>query len=118
MRFLVDACAGRQLAKWLHGQGHDVLFSDDLGADPGDQALLQYAAAEDRVLVTIDMDFGELIFVHRVAHAGLVRLPDVPLAKRIALLAGVLQQHQAALEMRAVVTVRGQRIRISHRLSP
>ena len=60
MRFLVDACAGRRLAKWLHSQGHGALFSDDLGTDPGDQALLQYAAAENRVLVTIDMDFGEL----------------------------------------------------------
>ena len=60
----------RRLAGWLRSQGHDALFSDELGTDPGDQALLEYAARENRVLVTIDMDFGELIFVHRVPIRG------------------------------------------------
>ena len=68
--------------------------------------------------MTIDMDFGELIFLHRMPHAGLVRLPDVPMEKRIALLAEVLQQYREALEVRAVITVSGQRIRISYPLLP
>ena len=63
MRFLVNACAGRRLAIWLRREGHDAIFSDDLGPDPGDLALIEYAAAEHRALVTIDMDFGELVFV-------------------------------------------------------
>ena len=84
MRFLVDRCAGHRLAEWLRSQGHDVLESPDLGPDPGDRALLERAASEGRILVTIDTDFGELVYVEEVPHAGLVRLPDVPVEQRIA----------------------------------
>ena len=113
MRFLVDRCAGRRLAEWLRGQGHDVFESRELSTDPGDRALLERAAAERRILVTIDTDFGELVYVHAVPHAGLVRLPDVPAERRIALMAEVLETHRRALKIQAVVTIRGDRIRIS-----
>ena len=113
MRFLVDACAGKQLADWLVDRGHDVLFIDELGADPGDRALLDLAVAEGRVMVTIDMDFGELVFLHDVAHAGLVRLPDVPVVERVALMREVLTKCGDALSQRAIVTASAQRIRIT-----
>ena len=78
MRFLIDRCAGRHLGDWLSSQGHDVVESRELGPDAGDRALLEHAAAEERILVTIDTDFGELVYVGEIPHAGLVRLPDVP----------------------------------------
>ena len=60
--------------------------------DPGDRALLELANAESRVLVTIDTDFGELIFLHQMAHTGLVRLPDVPAHRRIELMAEIISR--------------------------
>ena len=113
MRFLVDRCAGRLLAAWLRSEGHDVLEAHALGPDPGDAALLERANAEGRVLVIIDTDFGELVYLHDVRHAGLIRLPDVPPERRIALMAELVERHRPALETGAVVTIRGQRIRIS-----
>ena len=79
-------------------QDHDVLESRDLGQDPGDRTLLEYAATDGRILVTIDTDFGELVYVGNVPHAGLVRLPDVPAERRIALMAEVPDRHRQALE--------------------
>ena len=64
--------------------------------------------------MTIDTDFGELIYVQSTPHAGLVRLPDVPAEQRIALLAELLDRHSPALEAKAVVTIRGGRVRISY----
>ena len=113
MRFLVDRCAGRRLAESLRSGGHDVLEARTLGPDPGDRALLERAESLDRVLVTIDTDFGELIYLHDVAHAGLVRLPDVPAERRIALMEEVVERYGDALDERAMVTIRGGRIRIS-----
>lgn len=113
MRFLVDRCAGRLLAKWLRKKGHDTLEARQLGPDPGDRALLVRAEAENRIPITIDTDFGELIYLDRVPHAGLVRIPDVSAEKRIELLGQVIEYHWQALEARAVVTIRGDRIRIS-----
>jgi predicted nuclease of predicted toxin-antitoxin system len=94
MRFLVDRCAGRRLADWLRSKGHDAAESRDRGPDPGDRILLQWAAAEGRVLVTIDIDFGELVFVEGMPHCGLVRLPDVIAEARIALMQQVLERHE------------------------
>jgi predicted nuclease of predicted toxin-antitoxin system len=82
VKFLVDRCAGRRLAAWLRDQGHDCAESRTLGRDPGDQALLDLAVAEGRILVTIDTDFGELVFRHGASHTGVVRLPDVPASAR------------------------------------
>lgn len=113
MRFLVDRCAGRRLAESLRGSGHDVVEARTLGPDPGDRALLELAQSAGRVLITIDTDFGELIHLHDVPHAGLVRLPDVPAERRIALMLDVIERHASALDERAVITIRGGRIRIS-----
>ncbi len=113
MRVLVDRCAGRRLAEWLRSGGHDVLDAPELGLDPGDRALLERAAVEGRVLVTIDTDFGDLIYLHGVAHAGLVRLPDVPMQQRIVIMGQVIAHHQGALESGAVLTIREGRIRVS-----
>lgn len=113
MRFLVDGCVGRRLAEWLRVIGHDVIEADRLGPDPGDIALLEMAASADRIFVTIDTDFGELIYRHGQSHTGLVRLPDVPSEQRIALLDDAIQRYGSELQNRAIVTIRGARVRIS-----
>jgi predicted nuclease of predicted toxin-antitoxin system len=113
VKFLVDRCAGRRLAEWLRQQKHDVVESRERGPDPGDRVLLAWAAAEGRILVTMDKDFGEFIFAEGSRHYGLVRLPDVPADKRIALMEKVLATHASDLAAQGVVTVRGGRIRIS-----
>ena len=113
MKFLIDRCAGFRLAQWLRDQGHDVVESRERGPDPGDRVLLEWAAAEGRVLVTMDKDFGEFLFVENVSHSGLVRLPDVPANNRITLMKKVLADHSEELSQRSIVTVRGGRIRIS-----
>ena len=77
MRFLVDRCAGHRLAEWLRDEGHDVVEARELGADPGDRALLERAAADGRILVTIDTDFGELVCCNekRLLDAMLLAVP-------------------------------------------
>jgi predicted nuclease of predicted toxin-antitoxin system len=118
VRFLVDRCAGARLARWLRELGHDVTDCGSLGTDPGDEALLQVAINEDRILVTIDQDFGQLLFVDRRPHRGLVRLPDCPANERIAIFLELLAKHSEALARRAVITVRGGRVRISWTPTP
>jgi predicted nuclease of predicted toxin-antitoxin system len=70
------------------------------------------AVEEARILVTIDSDFGALVYLFGAAHAGIIRLPDVPAAARIAIIADLLNRHGSNLPG-SIVTVRGGRIRIS-----
>jgi predicted nuclease of predicted toxin-antitoxin system len=113
MRFLIDRCAGRLLADWLRNEGHDVVESRELGPDPGDRALLDWAAKETRIRITIDTDFGELIYLENLSHAGLVRLPDVPMRERQLITQDLLTRYETELQETAIITVRGGRIRIS-----
>ena len=113
MKFLVDRCAGHLLAAWLQEQGHDVIESRDLGPDPGDEQLLGIAQSQGRVLITIDTDFGRLIFRDQQKQSGLVRLPDVPAAMRIQIMEQILLFHSNALANGNIITVRGNRIRTS-----
>lgn len=61
MRFLIDRCAGRQLAAALREDGHDAAEMQDRGPDPGDRVILAAALAEGRILVTMDKDFGDIL---------------------------------------------------------
>ena len=113
MRFLIDRCAGGRLAAWLRQRGHDVIEAREIGPDPGDRQLLEIAAREQRILITIDTDFGGFVFQEGLGHSGIVRLPDVPADSRIAIFSELLARHVADLESGAIITVRSNRIRIS-----
>jgi len=113
MKFLIDRCAGRRLTDWLSSDGHDSVYSADLGPDPGDLALLQRPVSEKRILVTIDTDFGHLVYRDDEAHCGIVRLPDVRVNGRIELMRTVIERYGPQLEKGAMVTVRGEKIRVS-----
>ena len=107
MRFLVDR-------SWPSGWATtDTMLLKHRGPDPGDRALLELAESENRVLITMDKDFGELIYLRRVSHAGLIRLPDVRVARRIEMIKELIDQYSDALEDRAIVTIQGGRVRVS-----
>ena len=113
MKFLIDRCAGRRVAEWLRQRGHDVREAREYWPDPGDAALLQAAAAEGRILITIDTDFGALVYVTGASHAGIIRLPDVPARDRIALMEQILARYDEPGLSGSIVTVTGTRIRFS-----
>lgn len=113
MQFLIDRCAGTRIAEWLRTQGHDVVEARERGRDPGDRVLLEWAAQESRILITIDTDFGQIIFLEGQPHCGLIRLPDVPSDRRVEILRDLIARFRDELEAGVVITVRGGKIRIS-----
>jgi predicted nuclease of predicted toxin-antitoxin system len=75
MRFLADENLAQSAVDALRNLGHDVAWvrSDSPGAS--DEHVLARAAAESRVLVTADKDFGELAFRRAApAHGGVILL--------------------------------------------
>lgn len=117
MKFLVDSCAGRLLAEWLREQGHDVVRVRDRGRDPGDVVILRWAVEEGRILVTMDKDFGALSHRDRLEHAGPIRFPRSTVEERKALCAAILARYGDD-PPGAIVTVRGDVIKLSTRVEP
>ncbi|MFQ5823325.1 MAG: DUF5615 family PIN-like protein [bacterium] len=112
MKFLIDVCAGQHLGFWLESEGHDGAFVRDRDPRMGDDEILEWGHQERRIIVTTDKDFGHLIFHEGKPHSGVVRLPNVPRIKRIALMKRVLQFHHHELDSRAIITVSVTRIRV------
>ena len=74
MRLLLDSCVWGPAATELRGQGHDVIWAGDWERDPGNREILRRAHTEQRKLVTLDKDLGELAVIQNQPHSGIVRL--------------------------------------------
>jgi predicted nuclease of predicted toxin-antitoxin system len=78
-----------------------------------DSEVLAIAVAEDRVLITNDRDFGELVFRLGLPHRGIIlfRLGDESIAVKVAWLDHVLEVYSHRLGEFVVINDRGVRIR-------
>jgi predicted nuclease of predicted toxin-antitoxin system len=59
---LLDEHVPRSAGRLLAQRGHEVVFVVDVAAGADDRAVLERARMDGRVLVTLDADFGKLIF--------------------------------------------------------
>ncbi len=105
MRFTVDECTGSVVAAWLRGQQHDVYSIADQDRGLDDDVILQRSVAEDRIVITVDKDFGDLVFRDALVHKGviLLRPENKSPARLIALLETLLRDHAHELPGRFVV---------------
>ena len=115
LQFLVDACVDVRLARWLREQGFDArhLHDEDLQRPP-DEEIFAKAIAEGRVVVTHDLDFGEIGALTRGRKASVIvfRLHNPRLPQLIERLSSVLSDSTEALRQGAVVIVEDARHRI------
>lgn len=103
----------RRDAEALRAAGHQTEWVGNWSKDPGDRAILQHAYESGAVLITLDSDFGELIFLHGQRHCGLVRLIDVPMRERAARLLEALHDYSAELDQGYILTVTSERVRVT-----
>ena len=89
-RFLVDVNVGIAVTNSLRGGGHDVVFAGELDWCMADADLLSLAHQERRIVLTMDTDFGELVYRSQQSHAAvlLLRMPGATRHEKI----GVVQE--------------------------
>ena len=85
LRFLVDINAGLSVATALRDGGHDVLFAGHVDWRMPDLDLLSLARREQRILLTMDTDYGEIVHRSRLPHARvlLLRMPGADRLSKI-----------------------------------
>jgi predicted nuclease of predicted toxin-antitoxin system len=117
MRFLLDQSAEARIATTLSDQGHDVTrIGREYPQGLPDDQVLAIAYIEQRILITNDRDFGELVFLHHHPHAGVIylRLPlDSTAGEKLAAVQRLLLSHRDRHDQELVVSPRGVRIRHS-----
>ena len=115
MRFLADMGVSQQVVAWLRAQGHDAVHLRDEGLQRlpnGD--IFAKAGREQRVVLTFDLDFGEIVAccAGQVVSVVLFRLRNTRWAFVTARLEDVLNQSAANLEHGAIIIVEVGRHRV------
>lgn len=78
MKFITDENLGIRVPQYLRALGYDVISAIEVALSKPDTDILDIANREDRIILTTDKDFGELVFKEKLAHCGviLLRLKD------------------------------------------
>lgn len=103
-KLLLDSCVAGAVARRVRADGHDIATVRERGADPGDAAILDLAAAEGRAVVTIDTDFGALVFRDGATRVGVLRLRERAPAALADRASELVKPHGDDLESSAFVT--------------
>jgi len=115
MRFLADMGVARRIVQWLRSEGHDAVHLSDeqLHRLPNGEIFIK-AAAEGRIILTFDLDFGEIVALSsgRSVSVILFRLHNTRTPHVLDRLKKVLQESAQALEEGAVIVVEEVRHRV------
>lgn len=109
---LLDSCVWGGALPVLTELGHEVDWSGSWAKDPGDVAILAKAHSDQRILVTLDKDFGELAILKGLPHSGIIRLTGFRAAQMAIAIHHVVTTYEGELKVGAIITVDPERIRI------
>lgn len=105
MKLLADENVGLEVVNNLRKNSHDVVSAIEEFPSEADIALLKKAFRQNRVLITSDKDFGELIYKQRLPHKGviLLRLVDETNKNKIRVLSNLFRKYTDELKGNFVV---------------
>ena len=115
MRFLADMGISPQSVAFLQGLGYDAVHLHAQGLDHlEDWAILGRAQEEGRILLTHDLDFGELIAASgaRLPSIVVFRLRNMRPERVNRYLESIVSEHRELLAQGAIISVTEGQIRV------
>lgn len=99
LKFLVDVGVSKKAEEWLRKNGYDVKAVRESDPRMDDREVLKSAISENRMVVTMDKDFGELVFNSHLTHSGvlLLRIEDANSNEKVRILENILGEHKERL---------------------
>lgn len=113
MKFVLDVGVGNKTLGYLRTQGFDAISIIDLDPSMPDADILSIAEREKRMVITMDKDFGELVYRLGKGHAGvlLLRLEDATGDEKVEIVRKILENFRDQIEGKFCVFQNG-RLRI------
>lgn len=74
LKFLVDVGVGGQVEAFLLSKKFDIKAVRLVDQCMPDQEIIRLAALEKRIVITMDKDFGELVYHSGMDHRGILLL--------------------------------------------
>lgn len=115
MKFIADMGISPEAVRFLTSLGHDAIHLHDQGLDREDDPdILEKAKREGRILLTHDLDFGDLVAASGAALPSVItfRLRNMKPANVNRYLKEIVIQHQQALDRGAFISVTEGKLRV------
>ena len=115
MKFLADMGIAMRIVEWLRAKNHDVIHLREEGLQClSDAEIFKKAASENRIILTFDLDFGEIVALSggRLVSIILFRLRNTRTPYVLKHIEHVLEESSNSLKRGAVVIVEDVRHRI------
>ena len=95
LKFLVDVGVGRKVEEYLLEKRYDTKAVRALDQKMPDEVIIRLAALEKRIVITMDKDFGELVYHSGMDHCGilLLRLEDATGSEKQQVIAKILAKY-------------------------
>ena len=108
MKILADVNVEKSIVEYLVGINLDVLWIPDYNCMLSDEELLNMANSQDRVLITNDKDFGELVFRQKKLTAGivLVRMKGYDAEKKVVVIEKLFRNYPGKIYNHFVVVTK------------
>ncbi|MBZ0204614.1 MAG: DUF5615 family PIN-like protein [Ignavibacteria bacterium] len=93
MKFLVDVGVSNKVEEYLKSIGFDTSCIRHINARMNDLEIIQIASEENRIILTMDKDFGDLVFKSGKSHAGvlLLRLEDESSDNKVKIVRSIIE---------------------------
>lgn len=105
LKFLIDVGVGKQVEHYLQTQGYDIKTVRTIDNKMLDIDIIRLAVTENRMIITMDKDFGELVYHCGMEHCGvlLLRLEDATGAEKVQVMADILANYSTPIYHRFCV---------------
>jgi predicted nuclease of predicted toxin-antitoxin system len=99
LKLLIDVGLGRKVEEWMKHKNYDAKSIRDINPRMSDREILKIAMFERRLIITMDKDFGELIYKSKWPHSGvlLLRLEDERAREKIRVVETILKDYSSEI---------------------
>lgn len=99
MNLLADEGVDKPIVDRLRQDGHEVAYIAEMSPGIDDDTILRQANDNGALLLTLDKDFGELVFRQGLVHAGviLIRLAGLHPSTKADVVATAIAEHDTKL---------------------
>lgn len=100
LKFIIDVGVGKKVEDFLYKSGYDVLSAREINPSMSDIKIIGIASKDNRIIITMDKDFGELVYNSGLTHKGilLLRTENCSGDKKVIILSEILNDYSGELE--------------------
>ena len=95
LRFLIDVGVGKGIERYLQEEGYDTKAVRDIDPRMEDEEIIRTAVSENRMVITMDKDFGALVYHSSMEHSGvlLLRLEDATGTEKLQIVKHIMKNY-------------------------